>query len=61
MTNRIRFSTVTIYWQEGDDFCSQTCRNSTIAEAMARAAQWGCPQPAWWKFWAAKPRIETYL
>jgi hypothetical protein len=55
------YSSITIYWQEGDDLCSHTCSNVTLKQAKEKAAVWGFKEPAWWQFWRARPVIETLI
>lgn len=57
----MKFSLITIYWEEYGEFCSWEGRNLTLDEAKKSAAQWGFKEPKWWQFWKSKPQIYTAL
>ena len=57
----MKYSLITIYWEENEEFCSWEGRNLTLTEAKAKAAQWGFKEPKWWQFWKSKPTIYTLL
>lgn len=57
----MKFSLITLYWEENGDFCSWEGHDLTLTEAKAKAALWGFKEPKRWQFWKSKPTIYTLL